>query len=417
VVFNDPVLSKLEADALAQNQQLASAIARLDEARARLGFAQADNLPTLSTTATSRLFGESSTHVLPIPPRPITYRDRGDTYRLPFDAAYEIDLWGRVRRSIESAGAQAEASEQDLAFVGLTITADVAQAWFNLRSLDVEITVLTRNIALRHDQIDINQSRFKAGITGELEVQRARVELANAEADLTDVRRRREQTANALAILTGRAPADFKLAEPTASTNTPPTIPVDLPSTLLQRRPDIISAERNLAARTAEIGVARAALFPTIRLTGSAGFESLDLGSLLSRPSQFWQVGPSLSYPIIDGGRNRANIQAAEARARGALADYQQKVLVAFREVEDALIDLRQQSEQADALTRALNAARAAAELSNTRYEKGLINYLEVVDAQRSELAAERALAQLAGARYTSTVRLIKALGGGWSVE
>jgi len=417
LVFNDPALNELETAALAQSPPLTAAIARLDEARARLGLARADRQPALTTSATAKLAGESAERTLPVPPRTITYRERGDSYRIPFDAAYELDLWGRVRRAVEAAGAQAAASEQDLAFVQLVLTADLAQAYFNLRALDTELRVLTETIALRYDQLSLHQTRFNAGLTQELDLQRTRAELANAEAEQADIRRRREQTVNALAVLTGRAPADFNLVTTATASTAPPAIPAGLPSALLQRRPDVVAAERLLAARTAEIGVAKASFFPTLRLTGSAGFESADLGSLLGRPSQFWQIGPSFNYTLLDGGRTRANLQAAEARARAAFAEYQQKVLVAFRDVEDALVDLRQQGEQAAALTRALDAAQATVELATKRYDKGLVNFFDVIDAQRGQLTAERALARLDGARHASTVRLIKALGGGWSAE
>lgn len=416
LVFNDPALNELEVAALAQNPQLAAAVARLDEARARLGAARSDRQPSLTTNTTARLAGETSERVLPIPPRPITYRDSGDSYRVPFDAAYEIDLWGRVRRAIEAAGAQAQASEQDLAFLRLSLTTEVAQAWFNFRALDTEADILARTLALRSEQIAIHQKRLDAGLTTELDLQRTRAEAASAEAELADVRRRRELTANALAVLTGRAPADFKIPAATAL-SAPPAIPAGLPSKLLQRRPDVLAAERLLAARTAEIGVAKAAFFPTLRLTGSAGFESADLNALVERPSQFWQIGPSITYPILDGGRTKANLQVAEARARAAFSDYQQKVLVAFRETEDALVDLHQQTEQFTAIAGALEAASTAASLSTTRYEKGLVNYLEVIDAQRSQLSAERTLTQLTGARLISTIRLIKSLGGGWTSD
>lgn len=414
LVFNDPALNELETATLTQSPQLAAALARLDEARARLGTARSDRQPSLTTNTTARLAGETSERVLPVPPRPITYRDSGDSYRVPFDAAYEIDLWGRVRRSVEAAGAQAQASEQDLAALRLSLTAEVAQAWFSLRALDTETEILERTLELRNEQITIHQKRLDAGLTTELDLQRARAEAASAEAELADLRRRRELTANALAVLTGAAPSDFKTPATTALA-APPAIPVGLPSGLLQRRPDVFAAERLLAARTAEIGVAKAAFFPTLRLTGSAGFESGDLRALVDRPSQFWQIGPSISYPILDGGRNKANLQAAEARTRAAFADYQQKILVAFRETEDALVDLRQQAEQTAAITRALDASTTAAALSTTRYEKGLVNYLEVIDAQRSQLGAERTLIQLTSARQISTIRLIKALGGGWA--
>jgi multidrug efflux system outer membrane protein len=411
-VFEDPLLDELETVALAQNQQLAAAVARVDEARARLGFSRADARPSASIGATAKLAGESAEH--PIPGTNRTYRERGDSYRVPLDASYEIDLWGRVRRSIESARAQVEASEQDQALVRLTLTGDLAQNYLSLRGLDAEFAVLTRAVAIRRDQVDVYTARLKAGLINALDVSRAQVELATAESELADVARRREQTANALAVLTGKAPADFAVLAHPENLAPPPAVPAGLPSDLLKRRPDVREAERLLAARTAEIGVARAAFFPVLRLTGSAGFESADLGALLGRPSQFWQLGPSISYSLFDGGRNRANLEAAEARARGAVADYRQKILGAFRDVEDALVDLRQQAEESDAQNRALTAARDSVELATKRYERGLVNFLEVAEAQRSALSAERSAVQLASARQAAAVRLIKALGGGW---
>jgi outer membrane protein, multidrug efflux system len=413
-VFADSTLEELQAAALAHNHQLAAAVARIDEARARLGFARADRSPTLSTQATARLAGETAGRTLPTPAGPITYRERGDSYRVPFDAAYEIDLWGRVRRQVEAAGAQIEASEQDVAFLRLSLAAEVAQAWFTLRALDAELAVVDATRLLRADQLGLTESRFSAGLSNQLDVTRTQLELANLDADLADLRRRREQTVNALAVLTGRTPADFAVNLERSPSAPAPAIPPGLPAELLARRPDVIAAERQLAARTAEIGVARAAFFPTLRLTGSAGFESADLGRLLNHSSQFWQLGPSVSFNVLDGGRNRANLAAAEACARAAHAEYRQKILVAFREVEDALVDLRQQSEQAAALDRAVVAARDTVGLATTRFDRGLIAYFEVLDARRALLATERAATQLAGARQISTVRLIKALGGGW---
>ncbi len=412
--FADPILDALETDALAHNPTLAAALARVDEARARLGLSRAERHVALSASGNAKLAGETAERTLPIPGRPVTYRERGDSYRLAFDAGYELDLWGRVRHSLESAAAQLAASEADQRGVRLALTADVAQAYVQLRALEAETTIVAQTLTARHEAVAVLRSRCDAGLTPELDLQRARVELATLEADQADLARRREQMANALALLTGHAPADC--AAPAAGTGAPmPGLPPPgLPADLLRRRPDIAAAEALLHARTAEIGAAQAARFPSIRLTGGAGFESAELAHLVERPAQFWQLGPSFSVPLLDGGRTKASIAAAQARADAALAEYRQLALLAFREVEDALVELRQQNEQEAALGRADAAARTTVELAGKRQAAGFVTYLEVVEAQRSQLQIARAQTQLAGARAATTVRLIRALGGGW---
>lgn len=413
-VFGDPALDALAAAALAHNPSLQASVARVEEARARLGLARVDTSVAAAASGTSRLVGESAERTLPIPGRPITYRERGDTYRASFDASYELDLWGRVKRSLESAEAQVTASEADLRGVQLVLTSEVAQTYFTWRTLESVAGVLERTLATRRDTIDVLQTRFTAGLAPELDVHRTRVEMATLESEIVDLRRRREQAVNALAILTGKAPAAFTAPAARIALGLPPAIPVGLPSELLRRRPDLAASEALLHARTAEIGVAEAAKFPSIRLTGGGGFESADLGSLLGRPSQFWQFGPSFTVPLLDGGRTQANLAVARARVAAAAADYQQRGLTAFREVEDALVDLREQAAQAEAQARAAESATTVTQLATTRYERGFATYLDVIDAQRSTLQIDRARAELTGARYASTVRLIRALGGGW---
>lgn len=413
-VFGDPALDELASAALAHNPSLQASVARIEEARARAGLARVDTSVTATASGTSRLVGESAERTLPIPGQSIRYRDRGDTYRASFDASYELDLWGRVKRSLESADAQVTASEADLRGVQLLLTSEVAQAYFTWRTLEGVSAVLERTVATRRESIEVLQARFAAGLAPELDVNRARVELATLESEIVEVRRRREQASNALAVLTGKAPAAFAAPSSGIALGLPPAVPAGLPSELLRRRPDLAASEALLHARTAEIGVAEAAKFPSIRLTGGAGFESSDLGSLLGRPSQFWQFGPSFSVPLLDGGRTQASIAVAQARAAAAAADYQQRGLTAFREVEDALVDLREQAAQAEAQARAAESAATVTQLATTRYERGFATYLDVIDAQRSALQIDRARAELAGARYASTVRLIRALGGGW---
>lgn len=273
--------------------------------------------------------------------------------------------------------------------------------------------MLDATLALRADTVRLQETRYQTGLINEVDVTRARTELATVEAEAHALTRQRAQVEHALAVLCGEAPVDFTLA-PVASTAAPPEIPVGLPSTLLERRPDILGAEQHLHATSARIGVAKAAFFPRILLTGAAGLASADLGTLVDWPSRVWSVGPSIHFPIFEGGRNRAEYRAAQARYDQSLAAYRGTVLNAFREVEDALSDLSTLGAQAEAVHRALLSARDTAALANERYQKGLTSYLDVVDAQRAALLAERQHTQLHGQRAVSTILLAKALGGGW---
>jgi multidrug efflux system outer membrane protein len=261
--------------------------------------------------------------------------------------------------------------------------------------------------------VQLQQARYQAGLINEVDVSRARTELANVEADLQATIRDRAQVEHALAVLCGQPPATFSVV-PKATRIVPPEIPAGLPSELLQRRPDVVAAEHNLEAANARIGVAKAAFFPTIKLTGSAGVASADLATLVDWPSRFAQFGPSISVPVFQGGRSRANLKAAEARYEQNVATYRGSVLNAFREVEDSLSDLSTFVAQSEAVNRALVSARDTANLASQRYQQGLSSYLEVVDAQRSALEAERQEAQLHGQHAIAAILLAKALGGGW---
>ena len=263
------------------------------------------------------------------------------------------------------------------------------------------------------DTVGLQETRAQAGLINEVDVSRARTELANVEAELHAITRSRAQIEHALAVLCGQAPGDFVLV-PNPLDVQSPNIPVGLPSELLQRRPDIVEAEQRLEAESARIGVAKAAFFPTIKLTGAAGLASADLGTLVDWPSRIWSIGPSIHVSIFEGGRNKANLKAAEARYEQSIATYRGTVLNAFREVEDSLSDLAALSQQSAAVSRALLSARDTAALANERYEKGLSNYLDVVDAQRAVLQAERQDTQLRGESAVATILLAKALGGGW---
>ncbi len=327
--------------------------------------------------------------------------------------SYEVDLWGRLRRSYEAANAEADASVSDYQNVLLTLTGDIAINYFLLRSLDSETAVLRRTIDVRKATVDILNGRYLAGTVLEMDVDRARTQLASAGADLADLTRQRAETLNAIALLCGTPASSFEIRElPLVAS--PPYIPAGLPSSLLERRPDIARAERTLAAKNAEIGVARAAYFPALSLTGQAGYLSNTAHALFSGTSTTWFIAPSVAMPLFNAGRTAAQVRQAEATYREFLADYRQTVLTAFKEVEDALAQVTLLGSQAEAEAKAFASAGRVAELAGARYDAGVVTYLDVVDAERARLEEERAQVRIAGQRYAATVRLIKALGGGW---
>jgi multidrug efflux system outer membrane protein len=322
-----------------------------------------------------------------------------------------------VRRGFQSARADAQASLASYYNVLLTLQSDVAQNYFALRSLDAEIAIVAGTVDLRQEQVRLVRSRFEGGVGSELEVAQAQTELATTEAEAASLVRQRDELENAIAILVGEIPSTFKLPALNADKSwspEPPSIPAGLPADLLERRPDVAAAERQLASANAKIGVAKGAFFPVVTLTASGGYLSGDVQTLFNWDSHVWSIGPSVSLPIFAGGRNRANLQRAHAAYDESVALYRQQVLEAFGDVENSLSGIRQLEIQAAAQARAVAAARRATDLATQRYRSGIVAYIEVVDASRDALAAERANAQLAGQRLITAVQLIKALGGGW---
>jgi len=368
-VFADSALDDLESQAVIANQELKAAVARVDQARATARVARSELLPSLTLEPGGNRQRFSPNQVPSF--GPLT----ANTFRAPLDLSYEIDLWGRVRRGFESG-----------------------------------------TVGLRQEQVRLVRSRFEGGIGSELDVARAETELATTEAEAASLAQRRAELENAIAILVGGNPSSFRISA--LATNEwnpqPPGIPAGLPAELLERRPDVAEAERQLASANARIGVAKAAFFPVLSLTSSGGFVSGDIDSLFKWDSRTWSIGPSLSLPIFAGGRNRANYKRSQAAFEEAIARYRQRVLVAFGEVENSLAGIRYLTDQAAAQQRAVANARRAAELATDRYRSGIVSYLEVVDASRDALQTERANAQLAGQRLITTVHLIRALGGGW---
>ena len=410
-VFHDPVLDGLELLATTNNQNLITVLARVDQARAAARVTRSQFFPELSFDPAAKRERTSGHLPTPVPFHvPSAYLN---TFSLPLDLSYEIDLWGRVRRSFEAARAQAQASLADSENTLLTLTADVAVDYFLLRSLEADLAALRRTVALRQESLTLLQARFAAGAIPELDLARAKTELAVVRTDLAESTRQQAETLHALALLCGRPASSFVVPEaPFAAV--PPTVPAGLPSSVLERRPDIASAERNLAAKNARIGVARSAYFPALRLTGQAGYLSAEADDIFAWDSRVWSIGPSVSLPLFNAGRTHAEVQQAQAAYQEALADYRQAVLTAFKEVEDSLAQVALRREQAAALEEALLATRRVAELAKARYEAGATTYLEVVDAERDELQQERQSALLQGQRFAAAVHLIKALGGGW---
>ncbi|MDR5739353.1 MULTISPECIES: efflux transporter outer membrane subunit [unclassified Caballeronia] len=413
-VFDDATLNDLERQAQEANQNLKAAAARVKEARAINQTARAGLFPTLDAGfgPTREKFSPASQFLPPnanVPAQTL--------WRAQASVSYEVDLFGRVSNSVQAASADTQQSEALFRSVQLALQADVAQNYFNLRELDAEADVFTRTVTLREEALKLVQRRFAEGDISELDVARARSELATARSDAMTVQRLRAASEHGLAVLLGKTPAQFTMA---ANPLKPVTVrlPPGLPSSLLERRPDIAAAERAMAAANARIGVAKAAFFPSLTLTGSGGFESATLGDLFNWSSRTFLLGPfagtMLNLPIFDGGRRKGNLANARAVYEEDVANYRQQVLVAFREVEDNLSDLRILETQTTTQADAVNASVRAAQLSRKQYTEGAVNYLDVIDAERTVLQSQRAAVQLAGTQAVSTVNLIRALGGGW---
>ncbi|MGE3162750.1 MAG: efflux transporter outer membrane subunit [Burkholderiales bacterium] len=411
--FGDATLDGLVAAARAANSDLRLAAARVEEAEALAREAGAAFYPEVLAGASgtrSRVSRETE------PPAGAPLERT--SYQALASTSFEIDFWGRYARTAEAARANLLGARYAHALVDLSLAGAVAQGYFALRALDAQLKVLDETIRVRADSLAIARARLGAGLAGELDVYQAQAALAEAQVQRREAARVRALAERQLAVLTGRlelrlppaAPGRDLLALPV-----PPAPPAGLPSALLERRPDIRAAEQQLAGANALIGAARAALFPSISLTGALGGQSAELSDLLSSGARIWSLGFGLTLPIFDGGRRTARVEQAEARRAQALAAYQRSVENGFREVADALVSLEQSAASESELRARLEAARSALELSTVRYESGYSAYLEVLDAQRTANDAELALVRNRQARLAYSVDLMKALGGGWA--
>jgi outer membrane protein, multidrug efflux system len=414
--FQSPVLNGLVAEALAGNQDIAAAQGRVNSARALLGMSRADWFPQLALTGgigTTRLSESAFGANLPPQFGDISSLVERDNFRASVEVSYEIDLWGRIRRSVESAEAKARASDEVVAAHRLIVAAEVCRSYYLLRSLDWQSQILKDTLKVRAEALGLQQSRLDSGMSNEMELNRARTEHELAKADLAAIRAQRGKVENALAVLCGRSSSAFRVAvEPRLPAV--PQVPAGMPADLLQARPDLRAAESQLQAAHAEIGAAKAAFYPTFKLTGTAGLESVQRSSFSEWENRTYSIGPSFSLPLFTGGKLKSQLKSARAEHEQAIASYRQTLLTAVREVEDSLVDLQSLNQQRTAISAAQKAAADTAQLTRVRQEKGLASYFEVVEAERTALGTQLRLAQIEGQLGVSTVMLIQALGGGW---
>ena len=414
VVFGDRVLNDLETQATGANQSLKAAIERVDEARAQARVTRAQLYPAVSvdpSVSRERLGADR-----PIQPGVKATSYTYNSFSLPLDASYEVDLFGKIRRSIEASRADYQGSIAAYQTVLLTLKSNLAQDYFNLRYLDADRDVLQQNIKVQQDFLDLTRKRYEGGLASGLEVAAAETQLGTTKALYVGDERQRDELEHAIAVLLGKPPAQFSLPSNPLNLD-PPAIPTGLPSDLLERRPDIAQVERQMAAASARIGVARAAYFPDLNLTASAGFLSGGLSNLVSGASTSWYVTPVLSVPVYQGGRITANYQYAQSVYRETVDNYRQQVLSAFQQVEDGLSDLRVLESQGQAQALAVQGAQRSVNISTARYKEGLAEYLEVLTADNTLLQNQRTASQILGMRFVSSVQLIDALGGGWAAQ
>jgi len=410
--FGDPRLDALQAQALAQSPTLVIASARLAQARAVVAASEAGQLPSASLAARVARQRISANRPLSNYGTP-NFATVQDDFTPALAVSYEVDLAGRVRRTVEGARASAEQAAADLENTRLLLGTDLATAYFNLRAIDIELDVVVRSLELQGRSLEFVRTRHDLGAASGLDVAQQQALLDTTRTQLDLLRRQRGPFEHAVATLTGTPAPSFRLA-PDLRELVPPPVPLGVPSDVLERRPDVASAERAMAAANAQVGVARAAYYPSITITALGGGESRLFGSLFDAPSLVWSLGASLVQPVFQGGRLDANVEFARANYDATVATYRRVVLTAMQEVEDGITGLAS-LERADAQARiAVETARRVLELANARYQGGATTYLDVITAQQSLLAAERLAAQLSGQRLLTSVFLIKALGGDW---
>lgn len=413
--YQDPALDALIQEALSHNADLRLAIARVDEARAGLGVAAADQWPGVSANGSASRTRASEDSALAVPGvDPISHN-----VRATLDASYEIDFWGKYRRATEAAKAELLATQFNRDAVRLALIAEVSRGYFNLRALDAQVAISKRTVATRLDSQALQRQRFEAGVASELELRQVEAEAAAARALLPALENQLARQETALSVLLGRSPREIVGSAPERGAaiealTVPPAVPAGLPSDLLEHRPDLRQAEQQLIAANARIGQAKAAFFPSITLTGLLGGESTKLADLFRAPARIWQISGSAAQIVFDAGRTGSRVKAAKAREQQALARYQSAIQNAFRDTLDALVAQRKARETLDAEQARVAALQSALDHARLRYQNGVASQLDVLDAERGLLAAELNRIEAQRAQLAATTDLYRALGGGW---
>jgi outer membrane protein, multidrug efflux system len=413
-LFADPTLDELIRIALAENKDVKIAAERIVEARAQYGFTKADQYPDIDATGVAGRARSSEVGPVPIPAG--TDPEASD-YAAAVHVRWEIDFFGRFRRANEAERALLLATEEARRSVTITLVADVASAYMDLRAFDRELEISRRTLESRREYRELAKVRFEGGLTSELDYRQAEAEFYRTEALTYDFERLVAETENELSVLLGRNPHTLPRGTAIGDEPVPPAVPAGLPSDLLERRPDLLQAEQELVASNARIGEAKALLYPRIALTGSFGTESADLGDLFDAPARTWSFAANLLAPIFHGGRNKRRVEITESQNRQALYAYELAILQAFREVEDSLVQYRKFGQQRESQGHRVEAERKRLELSDMRYRGGVAPYLEVLDSQRSLFEAELDEVDAIRSELSSVIRLYKSLGGGWSPE
>ena len=415
-IFHDTELDRLEQDLLQANQSLDAARDRLSQARSQARVASSAYFPVVNTDPSAQRQRLSGNRPLDGGSLQTVKTDTENNFIVPFSVSYELDLFGRVRRNLEAANASLQGSAADLENVRLVLTAELAADYFNLRELDREAGVVRESVEIQQRGLDLVNHRHEGGVANGLEVAQQAALLDSTATQLQLVLQQRAQYEHAIAVLVGKSASAFRLAEAPFDA-TPPAIPTGVPSDILERRPDVATSERQMAFENAQVGLAMAAFYPHITLAGSGGYESRDVATLVNAPSAFWSLGGDLLQPIFNGGRNRANLAASRAAYDESVANYRESVLVAFQQVEDGLSGLSLLNQAAKTQQAAVTDSRRALDIANNRYVGGVTTYLDVITAQSTLLANERLQTQLLGQQMTTSVYLVKALGGAWDAS
>jgi NodT family efflux transporter outer membrane factor (OMF) lipoprotein len=411
-IFGDPRLNALEEQVTVGNQSLKAAEARFLQARAMVRYNRAALFPTVSVAPSIATLRDSPNQpYFTLSTRIIPYTGQ---FLLPFDVSWEADLWGRIRRTVAAAGEEAQAQAADLQTLRLSVHAELAADYFELRSADAQIRLLSETLRAYSEMLQLTNQLFRGGAAPETDVVQAQTQLDTTQVQYTDLGVFRAQYEHAIAVLLGKPPAEFSLP-PSPLNLAPPVIPVGMPSQLLERRPDIAAAERRMAEANEQIGIARAAYYPSLVLGATFGLEGHNIKSWLTWPSRFWAAGPTLSETLFDAGRRRANSDAARANYDATVATYREIVLGAFQEVEDNLSALRVLEREATQQNAAVAESKRGVQLFTYRYQGGADPYLNVVTAQTVELLNERNAIDILRRRMDASVLLVKAVGGGWN--